>query len=70
MAKLSFHPSLTAEKVMEAVERQMNSLDNPGFCMACGDEQDGCEPDARRYKCESCGERQVYGASELLLMLA
>ena len=45
----------------------MTSLDDPGFCLACGHEQGGCEPDARRYACEACGERQVYGAEELLI---
>ena len=68
MAKI--HPSVTAERVGEAVERAMVSLDNPGFCIACGEEQDGCEPDARRYECESCGAHRVYGAEELLLYLA
>jgi hypothetical protein len=42
--------------------------DQAGFCLACGFEQGGCEPDARRYACESCGEKQVYGASELVFM--
>lgn len=55
---------------MEAVEEQMTSLSNPGFCVACGEDADGCEPDARKYKCECCGERAVYGAEELLLYLA
>lgn len=45
----------------------MTSLDDPGFCLACGNEQGGCEPDARRYRCEACGERQVYGAEELAI---
>ena len=39
-----------------------------GFCLACGFEQDGCEPDARNYRCEDCGERQVFGAEEILVM--
>jgi Zn finger protein HypA/HybF involved in hydrogenase expression len=47
----------------------MYDLDNPGFCIACGAEADGVEPDARRYKCESCGSKQVYGADELLLSI-
>lgn len=42
--------------------------DNAGMCVACGDFQDGCEPDAREYKCDSCGERRVYGLEELVLM--
>lgn len=39
-----------------------------GFCTACGEEAYGCEPDAREYECESCGEHAVFGAEELLLM--
>jgi hypothetical protein len=63
------HPSITVDRVVEACERTMASLDNPGFCLACGEEAEGCEPDARRYVCESCGAPQVYGAEELLIML-
>ena len=61
------HPSITADRVMEACERYMTTLDNPGLCIACGEEATGCEPDAEEYECEGCGERQVYGAEELLL---
>jgi predicted RNA-binding Zn-ribbon protein involved in translation (DUF1610 family) len=52
------------ERILEAVERD----DYSGFCLSCGDEADGVEPDAREYVCESCGESQVYGAPELLIM--
>ena len=38
-----------------------------GFCIACGDQADGVEPDAIRYRCESCGANAVYGAEELLI---
>ena len=38
-----------------------------GFCVACGDEAYGVEPDARRYRCESCGANAVFGAEELLI---
>jgi hypothetical protein len=41
---------------------------NQGFCLACGETQDGVEPDARKYECESCGESKVYGVEELVLM--
>jgi hypothetical protein len=68
MARPPVHASVTGARLTDATERQMTSLDNPGFCLACGAEQDGCEPDARRCECESCGARQVYGAEELLLM--
>ena len=39
-----------------------------GFCLACGHEQYGVEPDARKYSCEACSKNQVYGASELVFM--
>jgi len=64
-----WHPKLTDTVVMVAAERHQLSLDDPGFCLICGNEQGNTEPDARRYKCESCGERQVYGAEELALSL-
>lgn len=67
VAKL--HKSLTQERIVEAVERNMTSLDNPGFCIECGEEAEGCEPDARKYLCEHCGKRAVYGAQELMFML-
>ena len=69
MAKIKIHPSVTQARVLEAVERGNTSLDNPGICLACGQDQDGCEPDARRYECESCGEKAVFGAEELLFMI-
>jgi hypothetical protein len=64
---MKMHKSVTPERIMSAVERGMTSLDNPGICIACGADQDGCEPDARRCECECCGARAVYGAEELLL---
>jgi hypothetical protein len=69
LARKLWHASITTERVMEAVEREMTELDNPGFCLICGEEADGCEPDARNYKCDSCGAEQVFGAEELLLYL-
>lgn len=63
------HPKVTSERIMEACERLQTSLDNPGFCVACGADAEGVEPDARRYECESCGEMAVYGAEELLIRI-
>jgi len=62
---MKIHPKITLKRVMAAAKRQQLELDDPGFCIDCGHEQDGCEPDARRYKCELCGEKAVYGAEEL-----
>jgi hypothetical protein len=67
MAKRPIHHSVTEDRVLEAVERANTSLDNPGICLLCGQDADSCEPDARRYECESCGERGVYGAEEVLI---
>lgn len=54
--------------IVDAIERASTGTDNPGFCLACGNEQEGCEPDARGYECEFCGAYKVYGAEEILLM--
>jgi DNA-directed RNA polymerase subunit RPC12/RpoP len=39
-----------------------------GFCVECGEEHWGIEPDARGYKCENCGKDSVYGAEEIAIM--
>jgi hypothetical protein len=70
MTRPALHPSITANRVVAAVERAMSSLDNPGFCRACGDEADSVEPDARNYECAACGAPEVFGAEELLLEVA
>ena len=62
------HPSITTDRLLEAVEECTFGMANTGFCLSCGEEQEGCEPDARKYKCESCGKREVYGAPEVLMM--
>jgi predicted RNA-binding Zn-ribbon protein involved in translation (DUF1610 family) len=60
---MQVHKDVTLARVMEAVEAD----DNVGFCISCGEEAFYVEPDARKYECESCGEKKVYGASELLI---
>lgn len=67
---MKIHSTITAARVMEAVERGTTGLDNPGFCIECGEDAEGVEPDARGYECEACGKHAVYGAEELLLMIA
>lgn len=56
---------LDLAEVMAAVQAD----DNLGFCLACGAQADGVEPDARNYECDTCGEEQVFGAEELLMMM-
>jgi hypothetical protein len=57
-------PNVTFAQVLSAVE----SGEYIGICIACGNEQEGVEPDARRYTCDACDLPKVYGAEELLLM--
>lgn len=64
---MEMHESITTDRIIHACARRITSLDNPGFCIECGEEQDGCEPDAREYECESCGAMAVYGSDELAL---
>jgi hypothetical protein len=56
---------LTDEVIMQACAPAYYH-EYPGFCLACGHEQGGVEPDARRYLCEACASRQVYGIGELV----
>lgn len=57
------------ERVLELVQENQDGLSNYGICGSCGHEQDGCEPDARNYECESCGKKNVFGAEEALFMI-
>ena len=50
---------LDPQEVLEAAEASMFGMESMGFCIACG---------AEHYECELCGEHQVYGAPELVLM--
>ena len=50
------------------LEEVLKNDDNYGFCLACGEEAYNVEPDARKSKCEACGEPRVFGAQEILLM--
>ena len=67
---MTIHKSINPDRIAALAEESMFGTSNPGICISCGDECEGVEPDARRYECESCGERGVFGAKELLMMLA
>ena len=67
MPRRTVHTSVTLEVVMDSCDRRSTGLDNPGFCLSCGEEADGCEPDARGYVCDSCDCPHVWGAEEILL---
>ena len=66
---MKLHPSITFERIEAALVRYRQNMENPGFCVACGADADGCEPDARNYRCDECDEPQVCGAEELLVEL-
>jgi hypothetical protein len=59
---------ITQEQIIDAVKRSMFGMDNPGFCIKCGAEVEGVEPDAEKYECECCGENGVYGAEQLMFL--
>jgi hypothetical protein len=61
------HTSITRSRVCDAVERQTFGLDNPGFCLNCGEEDMESDPDTRNKECEHCGRPWVFGAAELLI---
>lgn len=70
---MTIHPSLTADKLARVVRASMRNDTFPGFCIECGRKaKQNCEPDAREYLCQfkTCGKSAVYGAEELLLMVA
>ena len=64
---MKMHAAITEEVILDAVERGYFTLDNPGFCIKCGLEAYGCEPDMRKGECESCGKDAVWGAEELMI---
>ena len=56
---------LTPEAIIDAAQHG----DGAGFCLDCGAENGGVEPDAEGYPCEICGARRVAGAEQILLGL-
>jgi hypothetical protein len=38
-----------------------------GFCLSCGVQADGCDPDTRNAPCEACGKPMVFGLEEVLI---
>lgn len=61
------HESITSKRVIAAVEESTTGMGTTGFCLACGEDQEGCEPDMEGGLCESCGEHKVMGAEDLLM---
>ena len=63
-----FSNLIDPQEVLEAAEESEFGMEAIGFCLGCGAENYGVEPDARGYECEECGESAVFGAPELVLM--
>lgn len=59
--------NMTLDDLIEQAERSLFDLDDVGYCMSCGTEVFGIEPDARRYECEVCGQKAVFGLQEIVL---
>lgn len=61
-------PVITMARIIAAVERAAQTTDNPGFCVDCGIDVEGVEPDAEGDPCEACGSRNgIWGAEQLLI---
>lgn len=50
-----------------ATVSEIHSDEDLGFCVRCGSEAYGVEPDARGYECENCGTKGIYGLEELMI---
>lgn len=61
------HLSITESRVLAAAAEAEADGSNPGFCVACGADADGIEPDAEKCVCEECNASAVYGVDQLLL---
>lgn len=68
LKRKDWSPKITDEVIADAVAD--HDMDDLGYCLVCGHEASGVEPDARNYSCESCGAEQVFGAEELLMAIA
>lgn len=56
------------DDILRAASDSLFGTEDNGFCLSCGEEQMGVEPDAEAYECDCCGQPTVYGAEQLLLL--
>lgn len=64
-AKRKADPVPTRKMVRQAARLVRD--DSMGLCISCGAEACQVEPDARKYKCQACGDASVYGAEEIIM---
>lgn len=58
----------TTRPIWAVVQQSVEQDNCEGWCFVCGEIVEGVEPDARKYECDVCGEKKVYGMEEVLLM--
>lgn len=53
----------------EATHLMFGTTGHPGYCKRCNeiDEFASVEPDARKYECPCCGEKELYGFEEAFM---
>ena len=61
---MKIHSSITFDRI----ESALSSDECLGFCVECGEDQFGVEPDAEKYECSICGARKVFGVEQLLFL--
>ena len=69
MSAQMMHPTITLERVVPAAMRHQDGCDEPGFCTRCGAEATDVRPLECKALCFKCGERTVFGAAQLWLMI-
>ena len=67
-------------EIMKRMELELGSItywslseisdESLGMCLSCGEFDEGYEPDARRCECPACGQFEVYGIEEVIMMIA
>lgn len=65
MEMREIHPSINLDRLLEAATDENEEF---GFCILCGTQVAGIEPDIRHSPCPDCGEHTVYGVDELIFM--
>lgn len=71
MTKIAYTTRTGKQQWKPAYDEEFEALLSDGyhgFCLACGEDQEGVEPDARKYVCEACKQPKVYGLEELIMM--
>ena len=59
---------MNKDELLDMAMAACEVADDIGYCIKCGAEHYGIEPDARTYECEECGKNTVYGAQEIIIM--